>query len=85
MIFILKALMGLKENLLIKKICMEENLMTIEELYEFAKKHGFENASMWVSTGTNVWSSINSANLTVHSNESLHDRINRRVYLVYNS
>ena len=42
---------------------MEEQLMTIEELYEFAKKHGFENASMWVSTGTNVWSSINSANL----------------------
>lgn len=64
---------------------MEEHLMTIEELYEFAKKHGFENASIWVSSGTNVWSSINSANLTVHSNESLQDRVNRRVYLVYNS
>ena len=64
---------------------MEEQLMTIEELYEFAKKYGFENASMWVSTGTNVWSSINSANLTVHSNETMQDKVKRRVYLVYNS
>ena len=64
---------------------MEEQLMTIEELYEFAKKHGFENASMWISTGTNTWSSINSANLTVHSNETLQDKVKRRVYLVYNS
>lgn len=64
---------------------MEEQLMTIEELYEFAKKHGFENASMWISTGTNAWSSINSANLTVHSNETLQDKVKRRVYLVYNS
>ena len=64
---------------------MEEHLMTIEELYEFAKKHGFENASMWVSTGTNLWSSINSANLTVHSDETLLDKVKRLVYLVYNS
>ena len=64
---------------------MEEQLMTIEELYEFAKKHGFENASIWVSTGTNTWSSINSANLTVHSNETMQDKVKRRVYLVYNS
>ena len=60
---------------------MEEHLMTIEELYEFVKKHGFENASMWVSTGTNARSSINSANLTVHSDETLIDK-DRYIWLI---
>ena len=64
---------------------MEEQLMTIKELYEFAKIHGFENASIWVSTGPNVWSSINSAKLTARSDETPQDKAKRRVYLVYNS
>ena len=38
MMLILEALMVLKANLLNNKRYMEEHLMTIEELYEFAKK-----------------------------------------------
>lgn len=56
--------------------------MTIEELYNFAKDHGFEQASIWIPTGTNVNSSVNSARIEISSNDK--DRDNR-VYLVYNS
>lgn len=64
---------------------MTEHLMTVEELYNFAKDHGFEQASIWIPTGTNVHSSVNSARIEISSDEKERDRLNHRVYLVYNS
>ena len=55
--------------------------MTVKELYEFAKKHGFEDASLWVSSGLNAYSSIDSAKIEISS-----DKVEmKRVYLNYES
>ena len=64
---------------------MTEHLMTVEELYNFAKDHGFEQASIWIPTGTNAYSSVSSANIEISSDEKEQDKLNRCVYLVYNS
>lgn len=62
---------------------MNEHLMTVQELYDFAKRHGFENASIWMPTGTNCHSSVAYAKLEIRSEDE--DKDKKKVYLVYNS
>lgn len=61
---------------------MTEYIMTVKELYDFAKKHGFENATMWVGTGPNVYSSIDSANLNISSKDK-DDK--KQIFLIHKS
>lgn len=62
---------------------MEKHEMTVAELYNFAEKHGFEDAVIWIPTGSNTKASIAYAKLEIQSCEE--DRDKKRVYLVYNS
>lgn len=60
-----------------------EHLMTVQELYNFAKQHGFENAKIWIPIGTNCNSSVSSARLEICSDDD--NPYDKKVYLVYNS
>jgi hypothetical protein len=56
---------------------MNEHLMTVQELYDFAKKHGFEDATIWIPIDSNNHSSVEGARLTIQSNGNT----NKGVYL----
>ena len=58
---------------------MTEHIMTVQELYDFAKKHGFENAQIWFPCGTNVQSTASYAALTVFSKDNTVQRVELRV------
>lgn len=62
---------------------LKEHLMTVQELYDFAKKHGFENATIWMPTDANCYSSVAYTEIDILSNEDENEK--KRVYLVYNS
>ena len=62
---------------------VNEHLMTVKELYDFAKKHGFENATIWIPTGANCHSSVAYAKIDIRSHEDENEK--KQIYLVYNS
>jgi hypothetical protein len=57
-------------------------MMTVKELYEFAKKHGFEDSIIMTPTGQNSYSSVYAARLTIISGG---EDEKKQVYLIYNS
>ena len=62
---------------------VNEHLTTVQELYDFAKKHGFENATIWMPTDDNFYSSVAYAEIDILSQEDENEK--KRIYLVYNS
>lgn len=59
-----------------------EKAMTITELYEFAREHGFEDAQIWFPSGTNVFSSTSDARLEVRARTYEDDETPKRIFLV---
>jgi len=56
--------------------------MTVTELYEFAKEHGFEDAQIWFPSGTNVFSSTSDARFEVRARMDEDDETPKRIYLL---
>ena len=57
-------------------------LMTVTELYDFAREHGYEDAQIWFPSGTNVFSSTDDARLEVRARQGEDDETPKRIYLV---
>jgi len=56
--------------------------MTVTELYEFAKKYGFENARICFPSGTNVNTVVEDARLEFRARENEDDETPKRIYLM---
>lgn len=56
--------------------------MTVTELYEFAKEHGFEDAQICFPSGTNAITVVEDARLEIRAREYEDDETPKRIYLM---
>jgi hypothetical protein len=56
--------------------------MTVSELYDFAKEHGFEDAQICFPSGTNAITIFEDAKLEVQARMNEDDEAPKRIYLI---